>query len=360
MKRSKLRSLIFCFVVITLLTFPLSGNQKPDFPALQDLKDRNVSLEMKGFMFASGLRLNKQGKPNGHGDELVPIKWSGSGFIVKNDGTILTNYHVAVRALEGTAEFADGGSFQIKHIKVYDPINDIAVMKIRATKSFPSVKLGNSDRVDIMDKVLAVGNTLGEGFSVSDGMINQIKVSDRDVRYLIRHDAAIAPGNSGGALYRGDEVVGINVRGRVPYVVYYAIPINLAKALLKPQYDRKLLLADIFPTKLDLMIKKSKQLYTKTGQVPAASTQGAGKVYFQDKFYPLEDLIIILKAQKGRDLALTVQNSQGKLIGFGDLRKVDYDVILLSSDNYQAVYISVLNYDKTPANFAIGVYKILW
>jgi len=209
-----------------------------------------------------------------------------------------------------------------------------------------------------MDKVLAVGNTLGEGFSVSDGMINQIKIDDNDVRYMIRHDAAIAPGNSGGALYKGEEVIGINVMIRFPHEIYYAIPINLAIPLLA--YERTLLLRDIFPTNPELISQKSRQLFARNGQVPAAAQNNPGIWTLTSRFNPLEDLIIFLQAQQGRDLALSVMDSQGELKGYGDLRDMDYDLILISSENYQDVYINVLNYDNTPANFALKVYKIIW
>lgn len=359
MKTGKLIPLIFFFVCITFMTLHSPGYGQSNTPTYEELTKTNVSLEMTGFGFYSGLRPSQQGNPNGKGTEIVPKQWSGSGFIVRNDGTIFTNYHVAKRALTGKAYFEDGSSFDIISIKAYDSLNDIAVLKLRAfNRTFPTVKLGDSDKVRVMDKVIAVGNTLGESLAVTEGMINQINITDRNVRCRIRHSATIAPGNSGGSLYKGNKVIGINVAGRFPYAIYYAIPINLAIPLL--QYDKEYLFRDVFPTDLRLMLRKSQRLNANSGTVQGGTNNNPGAYGFRIRLYSLEDIIIYLKAQSGRDLAVRVLDSRGRLLGFGDLRNVDYEYLLLSNEYTQDVNVIVYNYDKTRANFALEIFKIKW
>ncbi len=359
MKTEKLIPLIFFFVFFTLMTLHSPGYGQANRPTYEELTKTNVSLQMSGFGFHSGLRPTQQGNPNGNGIEIMPKQWSGSGFIVRNDGTIFTNYHVSRRALTGKAYFEDGSSFDIISIKAYDPQNDIAVLKLRAfNRTFPSVELGNSDNVRVMDRVIAVGNTLGESLAVTEGMINQIKITDRNVRYRIRHSATIAPGNSGGSLYKGNKVIGINVAGRFPYAIYYAIPINLAIPLL--QHDREYLFRDVFPTDLRLMLRKSQRLHANSGTVRGGASNAPGNTGFRIRLYSLEDIIIYLKAQRGKDLAVRVLDSRGRLLGFGDLRNVDYEYLLLSNEYTQDVNIIIYNYDNTPANFALEIFKVKW
>jgi hypothetical protein len=362
MKRCNRWSVICYFTVIIFFASQLSTSAQSDFPPIENLKERNVSLKMAGFAFTAGLRHDEKGNPNGIGDEIYPIEWCGSGFLIKNDGSIFTNYHVARRALIGKAIFEDGSTYEIKHIKAYQPLIDVAVLKIKSDKVFPTVKLGDSDKVKEIDKVLAVGNTLCEKLAVTDGIINQIKKDDNDVRYELRHSATIAPGNSGGALYKGDEVIGINVAIRPPYPIQYAIPINLAKPLLDEKYNKSILLSDVFVTDFKTMAKKAEQVYAKNDQVAAAALldNKVGMKAYAVQLLPLEDYIIYLQAQQGRDLVLTVYNANKDLIGKGDYRGVDYDLILLSSENFQEVVIKVSNFDNSPSNFALEVYKIIW
>jgi len=352
-------SLLVTLVMIGSAMF-FASPQETAFPSLDELKGTNVSLEMTVFEFTSGLRPDQQGAPNGNGIEIYPVKAEGSGFIAKDDGTIITNYHVVRRAVSGRAVFEDGSSYEIAQIKVYDDVNDLAVLKLKAERSFPSVRMGDSDIINVMDKVLAIGNTLGENMAVTDGMINQIKKNDQNVRYQIRHSAVIAPGNSGGSLYRGSEVIGVNVSMRLPYSIYYAIPINIAKNLLSPQYDKTFSFRDVFPPDPEIILKKAIQVLSQTGQVDAATEKEPGMASLPTQFYPLEDLIVLLQAPENRDLALVISNSQGDIIGYGDTRGVPYDVVFMSNDYLQDVGITVLNSDKTPSNFAIKVFKIAW
>ena len=138
---------------------------------------------------------------------------SGSGFILTEDGYILTNYHVIENSSSVQVTTYDNTSYSAS-IVGYDESNDIAVLKIDATGLTPVV-LGSSDDLYVGDEVMAIGNPLGElTFSLTAGMVSAL---NREVTFsnglrmsLIQTDAAINSGNSGGALFNMyGEVVGI-------------------------------------------------------------------------------------------------------------------------------------------------------
>ncbi|HMV84021.1 MAG TPA: Do family serine endopeptidase [Blastocatellia bacterium] len=138
---------------------------------------------------------------------------TGSGVIVSPDGYIITNNHVVDGADKVEVELADGREFVAKVIGT-DPPSDVAVIKIDAA-SLPTVPFGDSDKVEVGDLVLAVGNPLGIGQTVTMGIISakgrrSPGGTDRTYENFLQTDAAINRGNSGGALVnlRG-ELVGI-------------------------------------------------------------------------------------------------------------------------------------------------------
>ncbi len=138
---------------------------------------------------------------------------SGSGFILTQDGYILTNYHVIEDSSSVTVTTFDNNSYPAEIIG-YDISNDIAVLKIDASDLKP-VTLGDSDSLQVGDTVLAIGNPLGElTFSLTQGIVSalhrEVTLSSGSTMNLIQTDTAINSGNSGGALFnlRG-EVVGI-------------------------------------------------------------------------------------------------------------------------------------------------------
>ena len=135
----------------------------------------------------------------------------GSGFVVTEDGFIVTNNHVIEGADEILIEFYSGEKLPAKLIGT-DPKTDIAVLKVEAGKPLPFVTFGDSDLMRVGDWVMAMGNPLGQGFSVSAGIVSargrQLSGSYDD---FIQTDAAINRGNSGGPLFNMDgQVVGVN------------------------------------------------------------------------------------------------------------------------------------------------------
>ena len=138
---------------------------------------------------------------------------SGSGFILTQDGYILTNFHVIENSSTITVTCYDGTSYDAQLIG-YDESNDIAVLKVDAQGLAPVI-LGDSENMNVGDSVVAIGNPLGElTFSLTSGTVSaldrQVTMSSGVTMNLIQTDCAINSGNSGGALFNlYGEVVGI-------------------------------------------------------------------------------------------------------------------------------------------------------
>ena len=135
----------------------------------------------------------------------------GSGFVISEDGYIVTNNHVIAEADEIEIEFFSGEVLPAKLVGT-DPKVDIALLKVESDKPLPFVSFGDSDIMRVGDWVMAMGNPLGQGFSVSAGIISarNRELSGTYDDYL-QTDAAINRGNSGGPLFNMDgEVIGVN------------------------------------------------------------------------------------------------------------------------------------------------------
>ena len=135
----------------------------------------------------------------------------GSGFVISEDGFIVTNNHVIDGADEIQVEFQNGDVLAAK-VQGTDPKTDIALLKVEADKPLPSVTFGDSDTARVGDWVVAVGNPLGQGFSVSAGIVSaRNRALSGTYDDYIQTDAAINRGNSGGPLFNMDgKVVGVN------------------------------------------------------------------------------------------------------------------------------------------------------
>ncbi len=165
----------------------------------------------------------------------------GSGFIISNDGYILTSCHVVADPKADYTIFLEPKIKYSAKILARDPLNDIAILRIKG-KNLPYLELGDSTKVELGQEIVAVGNALGEFYdTVSSGIVsglsrhiqatNHITMQAERLRGLIQTDAAINPGNSGGPLVNmKGEVIGINtamVMGAQN--IGFAIPINSAK-----------------------------------------------------------------------------------------------------------------------------------
>lgn len=167
-------------------------------------------------------------------------KGLGSGFIISQDGYVVTNNHVIERAEDIKVILEDGTEFKAEVIGK-DAKTDLAVLKIEAEYDFSAVEIGNSEQLRIGDWVMAIGNPFGLGYTVTSGIISAKGRSLGLGAYddFIQTDAPLNPGNSGGPLFNlNGEVIGVNTaisaRGQG---IGFAIPINLASNVINQLKD---------------------------------------------------------------------------------------------------------------------------
>jgi len=161
----------------------------------------------------------------------------GSGVIATKDGYILTNNHVVDGAEEVNVTLQDGREFTAKVIG-RDPKSDIAVIKVDAN-DLPAVPIADSEKVEVGDVVLAIGNPFGIGQTVTTGIVSATGRGNMGLDYedFIQTDAAINPGNSGGALVDAEgRLIGINTailsRSGGNQGIGFAIPANMAREVM--------------------------------------------------------------------------------------------------------------------------------
>lgn len=165
----------------------------------------------------------------------------GSGVIVESHGVIVTNVHVLEDGTDFSVRLKSGERFDDVSIIDYDPIKDLAILKIKGF-DLPTASLGNSNDVRSGQAVFAIGAPLGLDQTVSRGIISAIRAMDAGFN-AIQTDAAISPGSSGGGLFNeAGELVGILTAFRADgQNLNFAVPINYARGMLgqAPQYSEK-------------------------------------------------------------------------------------------------------------------------
>ncbi len=258
------------------------------------------------------------------GKELQKVG-GGSGFIVSEDGLILTNKHVVSdKDAEYTVYLNDGRKYQAK-VLVLHPTDDLALIKINA-RNLPTLPLGDSSKLKLGQFVIAIGNALGEfqntvSFGVISGLKRNIVASDQSgnvekLEGLIQTDAAINFGNSGGPLLnlRG-EVIGINTAiASGAENIGFAIPVERAKKLIQ-DYKTKgkieipflgvyyLLINDEIQKKFNLPVNYGAYLYRENKSAIIKGSP-AEKYGLKDK-----DIILEMDGEK-----ITFQNSLSQII----------------------------------------------
>ena len=177
-----------------------------------------------------------------YGEDVEQTSGNGSGSVIDNQGHILTNYHVVEGASKLTVSFGGEKNYPAKYVGG-DPDTDLAVIKIDATASeLTVVPLGDSDKLAVGQKVLAIGNPFGMDRTLTTGVISGLQRAirarnNRPIDAAIQTDASINPGNSGGPLLdKFGRMIGINSQilsrtgGSVG--VGFAIPVNTAKRVV--------------------------------------------------------------------------------------------------------------------------------
>jgi S1-C subfamily serine protease len=172
--------------------------------------------------------------------EIYPSKDQGSGFLISSDGKILTNNHVVANERQLEVTLSDQSRYKAQLLS-RDEGNDLALLQIMPRSKLPSLHLGDSDSLQVGQKVLAIGNPFGLDGTLTTGIVSSLGRSirgenERTLEGLIQTDAAINPGNSGGPLLdSAGNVVGINTAILGPngnIGIGFAMPINRAKLML--------------------------------------------------------------------------------------------------------------------------------
>jgi hypothetical protein len=330
---------------------PLAAQE--NFPEFDDLAASNVGLLLEGFVYPGGTMQAEGGQPTCNGTEVAGVSWHGSGVIIDPDGTMLTNWHVAGRAVRGVAKFHNGSFYEVRFVKAYNQFNDLATLQISANQDFVAVALGDSDTVRPLDRVLAVGNPRGEGINVTEGGVSQIVNDDRRKPLIVRHTAPITGGNSGGALYRGREVVGINVATWPGTQFHQAVPVNIAKELL--QFTEPVLLANAFSPQRAFSPNDLIHLDSVNGSLEPNGSAGV------IKFLPgLTDYVFVVTTAEDANVDLLIADSQGGLFACSANPNLGAEALVKTVDYPQEVQIMIVNSTDQYVPAVLDIYRVKW
>lgn len=234
------------------------------------------------------------------------VEGAGTGIVISSDGYILTNKHVVKGSEKLSVVASDGTTYDNVKVVGTDPLNDLAFLKVDGVKDFKPATLGDSSSVRIGQKVVAIGNSLGEyQNTVTSGIISatgrpvtaQEGNSTETLTDLVQTDAAINPGNSGGPLTNlSGQVIGINTAvAQDAQGIGFAIPINSAKGIIKNLFKtgsverpyigvNYITISPDVAKEFDLPVKKGAYIYSADSSVAAViSGSPAAKAGIQSK-----------------------------------------------------------------------------
>jgi S1-C subfamily serine protease len=168
----------------------------------------------------------------------------GSGFFINKDGQVVTNYHVIKSGTSALIKLPDGAFFVVDGVLASDKTRDVAIIKAHGS-GFHALTLGDSDRLQVGEEVVAIGNPLSLESTVSNGIVSAIRTVEDEGGKFVQITAPISPGSSGGPLFNmAGEVVGITTSHLLGgQNLNFAIPIND----VKPMLAAKLSKANAFP-----------------------------------------------------------------------------------------------------------------
>ena len=175
----------------------------------------------------------------GEGHGITGSVGTGSGIIVDPTGYILTNQHVITDASKIKVQLAAGGEYDAK-VTGQDEDTDLAVLRITAPKPLPAARMGDSEKLNVGDWVLAIGSPFGWDQTVTAGIISaKDRVTDKLFQQFLQTDAAINPGNSGGPLVNlAGEVIGINTQIETRTGLYNGIGFALPSSTAVDIYNQ--------------------------------------------------------------------------------------------------------------------------
>ncbi|BAQ60700.1 HtrA protease [Geminocystis sp. NIES-3708] len=256
-------------------------------------------------------------------------KGTGSGFILKEDGLIVTNAHVVEGAKVVSVVLKNGQSYEGKVLGV-DPMTDVAIVKITA-QNLPTVTLGNSKKLIPGEWAIAIGNPLGLDNTVTVGIISalgrsstEVGVPDKRVKF-IQTDAAINPGNSGGPLLNAKgEVIGINTAIRADAQgLGFAIPVETASRIANELLTK----GKASHPYIGIQMITLNQDTIKNGHIP-------------------QNLGFNIDTEKGILVVKVISNSPAEKAGFlaGDvILKVDNQIVVSALDVQEQVDLSMID-----------------
>lgn len=227
---------------------PVSGNLS-DSPLFQEAKVRGAGLnndELNNIDIykqarSSTVNISSTVYRRSWFSELIPSRETGSGFVIDGEkGLILTNNHVLAGGQKIVVTFSDQSKYDAE-VLAKDPGNDLGLLRITPRKKLPFLRLGESDGLQVGQKVLAIGNPFGLDGTLTTGIISSLNrtirdENNRELEGMVQTDAAINPGNSGGPLLDSQgSVIGINTAIYGPggnIGIGFAMPVAKAKRML--------------------------------------------------------------------------------------------------------------------------------
>jgi S1-C subfamily serine protease len=244
---------------------------------------------------------------------------SGSGFVIDRQGHILTNYHVVEGAETVQVTLQDGSTREAKVIGV-DASNDVAVIRVDVPAGqLTPVPLGDSSRLLVGQKVLALGNPFGLERTLTTGVISSLDRSikaknGRTIKGIIQTDAAINPGNSGGPLLNSrGEVIGMNtaILSQVGQSagISFAVPISAIKRILRPLIEQgRVIRADLGLTR----VYRTPQGLLVLGVVEGGPAEQAGIRPIQLRRYRYGNMIVPRPDPESADLIVAIDGKPVK------------------------------------------------
>ncbi len=218
---------------------PISGT--PIGSKTYNVQEQSAVIDVVKKVSPSVVSITSEGSSQGLFGSILKTNSAGTGFIVDSDGLIVTNKHVVSDTNAKYTVFTSDGKKYSAEVKARDSLNDLAFVKINAS-NLPVAELGDSDKLEVGQTVVAIGNALGQyQNTVTTGVVSgigrvitagdQSGSSQESLDNVIQTDAAINPGNSGGPLLNiGGQVIGINTAmDQQGQSIGFAIPINMIK-----------------------------------------------------------------------------------------------------------------------------------